>query len=100
MSVPVIRLRNRWQLQEAKNRLSEVVRLAQSDGPQTITVRGEDAVVVVSAAEYRREHPESAGAHELTLYQLSRAWADKIGDIDLALDRDYGSPREIDLGGE
>lgn len=44
----------RWQLQEAKNRLSEVVRKARQEGPQVITLHGRDAVVVVSAREYRR----------------------------------------------
>jgi len=39
----------KWQLQEAKNRLSELIRKAKEDGPQVITVRGEDAVVVVAA---------------------------------------------------
>lgn len=43
-----------WQLQEAKNRLSEVVREARTTGPQIITVRGHAAAVVVSVAEYRR----------------------------------------------
>ena len=42
----------RWQLQEAKNRLSEVVRKASEEGPQIITLRGGDAVVVVAASEY------------------------------------------------
>jgi prevent-host-death family protein len=32
-----------WQLQEAKNRLSEVVKAAESKGPQVITVRGQEA---------------------------------------------------------
>ena len=40
-----------WNLAEAKNKLSEVVNLALSEGPQTITLR-KDAVVVISAAEY------------------------------------------------
>lgn len=40
-----------WNLADAKNRLSEVVNLALSQGPQTIT-RRKDAVVVISAAEY------------------------------------------------
>jgi len=44
----------KWQLQEAKNRLSEVVRKASDEGPQVITLRGDDAVVVVAAAEYAR----------------------------------------------
>ena len=42
----------RWQLQEAKNRLSELVRKARAEGPQVITLRGRDAVVVMSANEY------------------------------------------------
>ena len=45
---------NRWQLQDAKNRLSEVVRKATDEGPQVITLRGDDAVVVVSADHYAR----------------------------------------------
>lgn len=44
----------KWQLQEAKNRLSEVVRKAQREGPQVITLHGSDAAVVVSAKDYRR----------------------------------------------
>lgn len=44
----------KWQLQEAKNRLSEVVRKATEEGPQVITLRGDAAVVVVAAAEYGR----------------------------------------------
>ena len=44
----------RWQLQEAKNRLSELVRKARQEGPQVITLHGRDAAVVVSAREYQR----------------------------------------------
>lgn len=44
----------KWQLQEAKNQLSEVVRKAQSEGPQVITLHGSDAAVVVSARDYGR----------------------------------------------
>jgi prevent-host-death family protein len=44
----------RWQLQEAKNQLSRVVAEAREHGPQTITVHGEAAAVVLSAEEYRR----------------------------------------------
>ena len=44
----------RWQLQEAKNRLSEVVRKARSEGPQVITLHGSAAAVVVSAQDYGR----------------------------------------------
>jgi prevent-host-death family protein len=36
-----------WQLQEAKNRLSEVINAAQSRGPQTITRHGEPVAMVI-----------------------------------------------------
>jgi prevent-host-death family protein len=41
-----------WKLRDAKARFSEVVRRAQSEGPQRVTVHGKDAVVIVSAGEY------------------------------------------------
>jgi len=41
-----------WQLQEAKARFSEVVEEALKYGPQTITKRGIDTVVVISCADY------------------------------------------------
>ncbi len=44
----------KWQLQEAKARLSELVRRAGTDGPQTITHRGKESVVVMAADEYKR----------------------------------------------
>jgi antitoxin Phd len=43
-----------WQLQDAKARLSELVKRAKSDGPQEIRVHGKPAVVVVAHEEYRR----------------------------------------------
>ena len=44
----------RWQLQEAKQRFSELVRRAGEEGPQVVTKHGEEAAVVVSIEEYRR----------------------------------------------
>lgn len=43
-----------WQLQEAKNKFSEVVEEALKEGPQIITRRGVETVVVLSSAEYRK----------------------------------------------
>ena len=43
-----------WQLQEAKARLSELVKSAQSKGPQRITVHGKPAAVVLSRTDYDR----------------------------------------------
>jgi prevent-host-death family protein len=47
-----------WKLEDAKARFSEVVRRAQSEGPQRVTVRGRDAVVVISVAELDRLLPQ------------------------------------------
>jgi prevent-host-death family protein len=41
-----------WPLQDAKNRFSEVVQRARREGPQTVTLRGERAAVILSAADY------------------------------------------------
>lgn len=43
-----------WQLQEAKARLSELVKRASAEGPQDITVHGKPVAVLVSHAEYER----------------------------------------------
>ena len=43
-----------WQLQEAKNRFSEVVELAMKSGAQTVTKHGKPTVMIVSVEEYER----------------------------------------------
>ncbi len=43
-----------WQLQEAKNKFSEVVEDALKHGPQVITRRGVETAVVLSIADYRK----------------------------------------------
>lgn len=43
-----------WTLKDAKDRFSELVDRAMEDGPQLVTWHGREAVVVVSAAEYRK----------------------------------------------
>lgn len=49
-----------WQIQEAKNKLSELLRCADEEGPQVITWHGQDRAVVLSAEDYRRmTKPES-----------------------------------------
>jgi prevent-host-death family protein len=41
-------------LHDAKARFSELVRLVRSEGPQHVTVRGRDEVVVIAGEEFRR----------------------------------------------
>jgi prevent-host-death family protein len=42
-----------WQLQEAKNKFSEVVEEAITNGPQVITRRGVETAIVLSYGDYR-----------------------------------------------
>jgi len=42
-----------WQVQEAKQRFSELIRTAQVDGPQIVTRHGEQIAVVIEISEYR-----------------------------------------------
>ena len=81
----------RWQLQEAKNRLSEVVRKAAAEGPQVITLRGDDAVVVVAAAEYARltRKPRE------NLVEFFRGSPLAGVKLDLARSRDTGRPVDL-----
>lgn len=48
----------RWKLEDAKARFSEVVRHAREEGPQRVSVRGHDAVVVMSVEEFERLVPD------------------------------------------
>ncbi len=43
-----------WQLREAKAKFSQLVRKALDDGPQTVTRRGREVVVVLSLSEYQK----------------------------------------------
>ena len=82
---------SKWQLQEAKNRLSEVVRKAADEGPQVITLRGDDAVVVVAADEYARLTRKSRG----TLVGFFRR--SPLGGIALDLTRSRDTGRQVTL---
>lgn len=56
-----------WKLADAKNRFSEVVDRAISDGPQHVTRRGEPAVVVVSAEEFEKLQSQKRTFKDLIL---------------------------------
>jgi prevent-host-death family protein len=60
-----------WRLQDAKARFSELVRLVKSEGPQHVTVRGRDEVVVISAEEFRRLNGNRTGEALVAAMQAS-----------------------------
>lgn len=43
-----------WPLQLAKNQFSQVVEIAQSEGPQIVTRHGQPVVVIVAADEFKK----------------------------------------------
>ena len=79
-----------WQLQEAKNRFSEVVNKAVNEGPQTVTRRGEPVVMVLSKEDYQKLVKSKTSL--LEFFRQS-----PLVGVDLDLSRDQSLPREIDL---
>ena len=43
-----------WSLQDAKARLSEVIKLAQTEGPQLVTVHGKSAVTITAVTDEQK----------------------------------------------
>jgi antitoxin Phd len=74
-----------WKLEDAKARFSELVRLARSEGPQRVTVRGKDAVVVISAAELDRLLPSERKKPLVTFLEGLH-----LGGLDLTREPDTG----------
>ncbi len=63
----------RWPVQDAKARLSEMILAAMKEGPQMITKRGEDAVVMVSVREWHEmQHLNTPTLKELLTSDLGR----------------------------
>jgi prevent-host-death family protein len=82
----------RWQVQEAKQRFSEVLRAAQGGEPQVVTRHDEEIAVVVDIAEYRRLRGES-----MSLMEYLRV--EPHTDVDLEIERRRDAPRDVDLAG-
>ena len=88
-----------WQLQHAKNRLSEVIKMATDEGPQTVTVRGKRVVMVLSAEAYDEL---IKGAGEIAKPKMSLVefllsgpkWDDDF--VEMVNDRDKTPPRDIE----
>jgi prevent-host-death family protein len=60
-----------WIFQDAKARLSEVVRRARAEGPQHVTVHGRAGVVVVAEEEFQRLKGDVTGAALVEAMQAS-----------------------------
>jgi len=78
-----------WQVQTAKQRFSELVERAVTEGPQIVTKHGRETVVVVEIGEYRRLLGVPMDFKEFLL-------SIPKGD-ELEIERSKDLPREIEL---
>lgn len=78
-----------WRLAEAKNRFSEVINRALSEGPQKVTRRN-DTVIILSRKDYEKLTGKQSGFKDFLLNQTP-----KLDDLDL--NRDKTQIREINL---
>jgi prevent-host-death family protein len=80
-----------WQIQEAKNKLSELIDRALSEGPQVITRHGVEVVVVMPITRYKKL---TASKQRLGDFFL----ASPLRKSGLVIERDRRSTlREVDL---
>ncbi|MFN2495409.1 MAG: type II toxin-antitoxin system Phd/YefM family antitoxin [Pseudonocardiaceae bacterium] len=87
-----------WQVQEAKQRFSEMLRAVANEGPQTITRHGVEVAVVLDIEEYRRLTGPRTNLKELLLGPPY--FDDKMSTImdEVEAERKRDFPRQVDLG--
>ena len=78
-----------WSLQEAKAKFSEVVRRAQTEGPQTVTLHGKPVVEIVRS----NAEPVAPTVDEL----IAALQACPVKDFKSPRARSYGRFRDVDL---
>jgi prevent-host-death family protein len=79
-----------WQVQEAKQQFSELIRAVQADGPQFVTKHGEEVAVVLDIADYRR----LMGEDQMSFKDFLMAGPDLSV---LEIDRSDAPARQIDF---
>jgi prevent-host-death family protein len=84
------RTAGRWKLEDAKARFSEVVRHAREEGPQRVSVRGHDAVVVMSVEDFERLAPKKPRAPFVEFMESLH-----LEGLDLGREADRG--RDVEL---
>jgi antitoxin Phd len=80
----------RWQLQEAKAKLSELVKEARQRGPQEISVRGQPVAVVMSCPDYER-----LARRKPSFVDFIRR--SPLAGVELPIERDRSSVRTVEL---
>ena len=83
-------IENSWQLQNAKNKFSNLVDKAQHNGPQIVTKHGKDVVVVLSIDEYKKLIRPKTNLFKF--FQNA-----PLSKINLDIKRNKDLPRDIEL---
>ena len=78
-----------WQMQEAKARLSEVVKDAEREGPQEITLHGRPVAIVLSRTQY----DQFVGSGESLVAFMRRS--PLYGADEIKFMRDQSLPRQV-----
>jgi prevent-host-death family protein len=81
-----------WQVQEAKQRFSEMLRAAESGEPQIVTRHGEEVAVMIDIAQYHHFQGQSVRF-------MDYLRSEPLLDADLEIERASDAPRTVDLLG-
>ena len=89
-----------WQIQDAKQRFSEMIRAVRRQGPQIITRHGEDVAVVVDIVEYRRLTRPAVDLTGVLLGgpKLGGDAADVFAEIEAERKSDFGRVVDLEVG--
>jgi prevent-host-death family protein len=80
-----------WQMQDAKARLSEVIKLAEHDGPQEITLHGRPVAVLLSRSEFEK----LSGRNQSFVEFMQRSPLHGLDEIDF--EREQTMTRDVSL---
>ncbi|MGO9485137.1 MAG: type II toxin-antitoxin system Phd/YefM family antitoxin [Rhodomicrobium sp.] len=90
--LPRAAAKGQWLLRDAKAKLSEVIKRVHSEGPQRVTVRGAQEVVILTAEEYRRLKGEQTGQALIDALAAS-----PLRDVDFEPEPYYPPVRDVEL---
>src|ERR1700689_2385758 len=88
-----------WQIQDAKQRFSEMIRAVTSEGPQVITRHGNGVAVVGDIDEYRRETRPAGALASMRLGgpKLDDGTADVWAEIEFRRKADFRSSVDLEV---
>lgn len=81
---------NVWQLQEAKNKFSNLVDKVLLEGPQIVTKHGKESVVIIAIEDYQKLTKPKTDL--VTFFKKS-----PLAGVDLDVSRDKSSSRDVEL---